>query len=311
MTSTVGQFDPWTPPVGPARAGWYDDPQRTHAGRYWDGRGWTRHVTDAGVAGEDRLPVGDDGRPVVWAPPLVPGTSPAPGPLPTLPARAAALGVAGLIAGAVLGIGFGLLLARVLDAPRLLVLLVSQGFLWTGMVGPCVLVSRRYGTGSLRADFGVGFRAVDLGWGLLLAIAGRIGAAVVAVCLAAVSRRLIGSNLTGIDELRNDVPTLVTYCLFALVGAPLIEELFFRGLLLRSFASRMPVGIAVLAQGLLFCLAHTIPALGLANASVLAGTAVFGIMAGATAVQLRRLGATMVAHALFNLVAVLGLLFLA
>ncbi len=238
------------------------------------------------------------------------GTPAAPAPLPTLPARAAAVGIAGLIAGAVLGIGFGLLLARVLDAPRLLVLLVSQGFLWAGMVGPCVLVSRRYGTGSLRADFGVRFRVVDLGWGLLLAIVGRIGAAVVAVCLAAISRRLIGSNLTGIAELRNDVPVLVTYCLFALVGAPLVEELFFRGLLLRALAGRLPTGLAVVAQGLLFCLAHTAPALGLANLSVLAGTAVFGIMAGATAVWLRRLGATMVAHALFNLVAVVGLLLL-
>ena len=97
---------------------------------------------------------------------------------------------------------------------------------------------------------------------------------------------------------------------FAVVGAPLIEELFFRGLLLRAFASRVPVVLAVVAQGLLFCLAHLTPTLGLANISVLAGTAAFGMLAGATAVWLRRLGANVVGHALFNLVAVVALLLL-
>ncbi|MDQ1631208.1 MAG: protease family protein [Frankiaceae bacterium] len=244
------------------------------------------------------------------APPAVSGPAVGPDPLTTFPARAAAVGTAGLLAGAALGIGLGLLLVRVLDAPRLLALLVSQGSLWGAMVGACVVVSRRYGNGSIRDDFGFRIRRVDIGWGLLLALAGRLAAGVVAACLAAVSARLVGSNLTGIKELRHDVPALVTYCVFAVVGAPLIEELFFRGLLLRSFASRMPLALAVVVQGLLFCLAHLTPTLGLANVSVLAGTAVFGIMAGATAVWLRRLGANVVAHALFNLVAVVGLLVL-
>ena len=38
-------------PAGPVPPGWYPDPAGGHGGRYWDGRGWTRHVTDHGVGG--------------------------------------------------------------------------------------------------------------------------------------------------------------------------------------------------------------------------------------------------------------------
>ncbi len=34
-------------------AGWYADPQGRHEQRYWDGNGWTDHVSDAGTAGTD------------------------------------------------------------------------------------------------------------------------------------------------------------------------------------------------------------------------------------------------------------------
>lgn len=34
-------------------AGWYRDPAARHEQRYWDGLGWTSHIIDAGVPGED------------------------------------------------------------------------------------------------------------------------------------------------------------------------------------------------------------------------------------------------------------------
>ena len=36
--------------------GWYPDPCRVHEMRYFDGRGWTDHVTDSGTQSEDALP---------------------------------------------------------------------------------------------------------------------------------------------------------------------------------------------------------------------------------------------------------------
>src|SRR2546421_12077373 len=41
-----------TPPKVPA--GWYDDPSALHELRYWDGTGWTAHVSDAGIAATDQ-----------------------------------------------------------------------------------------------------------------------------------------------------------------------------------------------------------------------------------------------------------------
>ena len=35
---------------------WHADPTGRHELRYWDGRAWTSHVSDRGVAGSDPLP---------------------------------------------------------------------------------------------------------------------------------------------------------------------------------------------------------------------------------------------------------------
>jgi hypothetical protein len=38
---------------GPEPAGWFADPGRRHELRYWDGQGWTEHVSDRGTQGVD------------------------------------------------------------------------------------------------------------------------------------------------------------------------------------------------------------------------------------------------------------------
>jgi membrane protease YdiL (CAAX protease family) len=88
---------------------------------------------------------------------------------------------------------------------------------------------------------------------------------------------------------------------------PVIEELFFRGLLLRSLVRICgPAGkalgpvLAVTLTGVLFGLAHaeTLQLLGLAG---------FGIVLSAMAYKFDRLGPGIFAHGGFNLVAVLAL----
>jgi hypothetical protein len=88
------------------------------------------------------------------------------------------------------------------------------------------------------------------------------------------------------------------------VGAPFFEELFFRGVLLRSLARLFgTVGrwvgptLAIVITGLLFGLAH-------AESLQLLGLAVFGIILSGVAYRTGRLGMSMVAHATFNLMAV-------
>jgi len=55
--------DPGTTAVDPVEAtftgtapGWFTDPFVRHEQRYWSGRQWTDHVTDAGVPGVDPAP---------------------------------------------------------------------------------------------------------------------------------------------------------------------------------------------------------------------------------------------------------------
>jgi hypothetical protein len=45
--------DPDAYKTPPTPAGWHPDPTHRHESRYWDGAGWTEHVSDAGVTGTD------------------------------------------------------------------------------------------------------------------------------------------------------------------------------------------------------------------------------------------------------------------
>ena len=94
--------------------------------------------------------------------------------------------------------------------------------------------------------------------------------------------------------------------------APAAEELFFRGLLLKGLvrlftplrvaggARTAGVVLAVIADGLLFGLAH-------GEWVQLAGLAAFGIVLAAVSYRTGRLGMNMVAHATFNLVAIVAI----
>ena len=88
-----------------------------------------------------------------------------------------------------------------------------------------------------------------------------------------------------------------------MIGAPFFEEVFFRGVLLRSLARLFGrwggwVGpaLAVVVSGTLFGLAH-------AESLQLLGLAFFGVVLGAVSYRTGRLGMNMVAHASFNAVA--------
>jgi len=86
------------------------------------------------------------------------------------------------------------------------------------------------------------------------------------------------------------------------VGAPIIEEIFYRGLLQRSLIKRgLPAGLAIGITSVVFGVSH-FEALQLPGL-VLAG-AVFGVLAHRSG----RLGPAIAAHVGFNLVTVVALL---
>jgi uncharacterized protein len=191
-------------------------------------------------------------------------------------------------------------IAYVIDpnSDPLLVLFGEIG-LWTALAGTCLLASRHYGTGSLRDDFGLRIRAKDLAIGA----GGFLLCFVVAAVVGSIFSHtpFHGSN-TGIirNQKGNDVGLAVVTGIAA-IGAPIFEELFFRGFLRLSLQSRLgPIG-AVWAQAVCFGLVHFQANQGLGSISVIGGTMAIGVVLGYLAHSTGRLGAGMVAHGVFNL----------
>jgi membrane protease YdiL (CAAX protease family) len=104
---------------------------------------------------------------------------------------------------------------------------------------------------------------------------------------------------------RQDPSVLIAVVVMVVIGAPFIEELFFRGLLLRSLIPIAGTASAIVTQGLVFGALHLRPSYGLGNVSIFVVIAAMGIIQGVVAERFRRLGPGIVAHGFFNLFALL------
>ncbi|HEX2192454.1 MAG TPA: CPBP family glutamic-type intramembrane protease [Acidimicrobiales bacterium] len=286
----------WYQPADLPPANWYPDPSGVGELRYWDGRTWTPAVSLGGQVYERPMPPppAQPGQPYVTAPPR-------PEPQPRLPGRAAVIALVGFVAGLAASVVLSLLGALV-GAPRVVRLVVSQAGLWAGLLGACRVVSRRFGTGRVARDFGLAVAWSDVGWGLLMSFAGRIAVAI-AVLPFLPFPRLVGGNDEVFREFNTDLASFVVVAVLAVVGAPIVEELFFRGVLQGAFLDRLGTVGAVAVSSVLFGLAHFNPILGLANVSAITAITAAGVVFGIT-VRLRRVGSSMFAHSFFNMVAV-------
>jgi membrane protease YdiL (CAAX protease family) len=175
--------------------------------------------------------------------------------------------------------------------------------LWAGMLGAVLMASRLYGQRSLRGDFGFALRPVDLAIGLGAAVTGLALVQVVGAVFA--GTRFAGSNTQILSNQRGHPVGIVVVTVLVAVGAPVFEELFFRGLIRTALASKFGSHGAVWGQAVLFGLAHLGEAQGLGNVSVVFSLIMLGAVLGYTAMLTRRLGGGMIAHGLFNLTAVL------
>ena len=182
--------------------------------------------------------------------------------------------------------------------------------LWIGFIGAPWLASRTQGTRHFFRDLGVRFRVIDL-VGIAIGVGGQI---LVAIMYAPFQHDIKNFNgpsqrLTGASHGAGFVVIAIATVLLA----PAMEELFFRGLLFKALvrlftklgaagsARTAGVVLAVIVDGLLFGLAH-------GEWIQLAGLATFGAILAAVSYRTGRLGMNMVAHASFNLVAVLSIL---
>jgi uncharacterized protein len=177
--------------------------------------------------------------------------------------------------------------------------------LWAGLGGGAVFASRRRGSGTLAGDFGFSLRwPADLGLGV---VAGLASTYVLVPLLYLPFEQIFPSIRDGLNKpakqdtagVHGGLGITVLFLLLA-VGAPIVEELFFRGLLQRSLARRFSPLVAIAGSAALFGLAHfellQLPALVL-----------FGIVLAVLADRTGRLGPGIVAHVTFNAATVLTL----
>ena len=97
---------------------------------------------------------------------------------------------------------------------------------------------------------------------------------------------------------------IVLFALVVVVGAPFAEELFFRGLLLRSFEKRWGTAVAVVGSSVIFGATHF-------QALQFPALTVAGLVFAGLAVRYDRLGPAILAHVAFNAVTVIHLLWIA
>jgi membrane protease YdiL (CAAX protease family) len=183
-------------------------------------------------------------------------------------------------------------------------LAVAQLGLWLGLLGVPWLAAKYKGRG-MREDFGLRATWGDVGVGTAWGLAGQL----LIVPLVYVPLHLLfdfdSDDISGpareITDRAAGPVGVILLILIVGIGAPIVEEIFYRGLLQRSMIRRFgPVaGIAITA--VLFGAAHFEP---LQFAALALAGALFGTLAYRTG----RLGPSIFAHMVFNLTAVVSLL---
>jgi membrane protease YdiL (CAAX protease family) len=190
----------------------------------------------------------------------------------------------------------------------LVMVAVLQIPLWSGYLGAPLYAAKYKGNGVV-ADFGLRMEPWDVLKGL--------GAGLVAQILAIPLLYFLLFSLTDalgwefdhdisaaareLVEKATDPVGVVLLVLITVVGAPIIEELFFRGLLLRSIQNRFGPAAALWGSSLVFAAVHLQP---LQFPALL----LIGLVLGWLAQRSGRLGPSIWAHVAFNGVATLTLL---
>jgi uncharacterized protein len=102
---------------------------------------------------------------------------------------------------------------------------------------------------------------------------------------------------------------VIGLAVFAVLLAPVVEELVFRGLLLRALLRRMDVTGAVVVSSLAFALVHVIGDPSLGSLAVVPGLLGIGMVAAVLAVRSGSLSQPILLHVGFNLLTTLYALF--
>jgi membrane protease YdiL (CAAX protease family) len=173
---------------------------------------------------------------------------------------------------------------------------------WVAYLVGCYVASRRSGSGHPVEDYGIRFRAVDV-IGLPIGILTQL----VLVPLVYIPLRGIWPDTFSEDRLsetaekladRASGGTMVLLVVMVCIGAPIVEEIVYRGLLQRSFAARTSAVVAWLGAAAWFTIIHFRPV-------EYPGLFVFALVVGACLVVTDRIGMSITTHVAFNVTGLL------
>jgi membrane protease YdiL (CAAX protease family) len=183
------------------------------------------------------------------------------------------------------------------DEAPLPALFALQIPLWAGYLALVVYAGRSKGRGVVR-DFGLRMRWLDVPVGLAIGVVVQL---VVVPLLYWPLLTLLGTDPDELSAPARDLSERaqgpagwLLLSLMVVVGAPVVEELFYRGLLLRSAQKRgMSDAAAVLSSAVVFGAAHL-------QGLQFPGLFLFGIVLAVLTVRTGRLGPAVWAHVGFN-----------
>jgi membrane protease YdiL (CAAX protease family) len=267
--------------------------------------------------------------PPAWAPPpgwavVAPPPPPRPRALPDAPPAGVRWGVPdAAIVIAIFPVTIGLsLLYLVLRLPASSGLFSFVGALASYLLiaAAVIVVSHRRGLGRLSRDFGLSFRPIDLAIGLGIAALAKVVQIVVAIfVVAATGHAPTRSNVSfGHDPMW----IIINGFLIGSLLAPVVEELVFRGLLLRAIRNAFLRGrrkaphpqpadvavrsrataLAIVLSAAVFSAGHLYETVGDLSLFLSLAFSLFavGVLHAWVTVVTGRLGAAIVSHVLFN-----------
>jgi hypothetical protein len=261
--------------------GWYKDPYGRMPFRWWDGKEWSPYARADEVQWD---PIDDE--------PVSPRR-------PGLPAMGVALSCFALG----VGLSYAVLISlRSHGKPGGLSveLVLSEVGLWIPLLAACWYVSRRRGSGSWATDFGLGWRPLDIGLGVAGSIAARSTESIVLLPIIILRPHFRTPDVSVFKPFTTGVSGWIVLFLVVCVGAPIVEELFFRGLIQTRLVGRYGPVIGIGVTSVLFGAAHLIGWAGPVTLVYALSIAGAGVALGTMRHLTGRLGTSMMTHCFFN-----------
>ena len=214
---------------------------------------------------------------------------------------------AGLLGSGVLAaIGYGVTQDKAGHPAALTTALGFAGMYVVWLAG-MLFISRTKGRGTLHDDFGFVVHARHT-WALLAGIGLEIALGLMVYPLVVLAHH---EKQTVVEDLKNSSGAkLAVFVLAAGLLAPIMEELFFRGLLLRAMRRRWSPEVAIAGSALVFALAHPLLDPQLGTLALVPALFALGAVSGIAATWTGELSVSIALHIGFNLltVATLGCL---